>query len=140
LNLAWQYLVIESKDLSKLVRYLFLHLPMADPDQLHRILLNLLRNAREAIEAANPGQSSGQVTVDLSQDDLTSLIRLSDTGPGVPDKVRANLFQPFAGSGRSGGTGLGLSIVKHIMQSHGGGVQVKSELGRGSEFICSFPK
>jgi len=112
---------------------------MADPDQLHRILVNLLRNAREAIEAANPGQSSGQVTVDLSQDDLTSLIRLSDTGPGVPDKVRANLFQPFAGSGRSGGTGLGLAIARELAQAHGGELSLVEGAGPGASFELRLP-
>jgi signal transduction histidine kinase len=112
---------------------------MADPDQLHRILLNLLRNAREAIEAANLGQPTGQVTVNLSQDEHSSLIRLSDTGPGVPDKVRANLFQPFAGSGRSGGTGLGLAIARELAQAHGGELSLVSGDGPGATFELRLP-
>jgi signal transduction histidine kinase len=112
---------------------------MADPDQLHRILLNLLRNAREAIEAANPDQPTGLVTVDWRQDEQTSLIRVTDTGPGVPERVRANLFQPFAGSGRAGGTGLGLAIARELAQAHGGELNLVDHEGSGASFELRLP-
>jgi signal transduction histidine kinase len=112
---------------------------MADPDQLHRILLNLLRNAREAIEAANPDQPTGLVTVDWRQDEQTSLIRVTDTGPGVPERVRANLFQPFAGSGRAGGTGLGLAIARELAQAHGGELSLVDHEGSGASFELRLP-
>jgi signal transduction histidine kinase len=106
---------------------------------LHRILLNLLRNAREAIEAANPDQPTGLVTVDWRQDEQTSLIRVTDTGPGVPERVRANLFQPFAGSGRAGGTGLGLAIARELAQAHGGELSLVDHEGSGASFELRLP-
>lgn len=93
---------------------------LADPDQLHRILTNLLRNAREAIEGAPDRGGRGKVFVELRRVDGFSVLRLSDDGPGVPERARANLFQPFVGSARRGGTGLGLAIARELAQGHGG--------------------
>jgi signal transduction histidine kinase len=93
---------------------------LADPDQLHRILTNLLRNAREAIEGAPDRGGKGKVFVELRRAEGMSVLRLSDDGPGVPEKARNNLFQPFVGSVRRGGTGLGLAIARELAQGHGG--------------------
>jgi signal transduction histidine kinase len=93
---------------------------LADPDQLHRILTNLLRNAREAIEGAPDRGGKGKVFVELRRVDGGSVLRLSDDGPGVPERARTNLFQPFVGSARRGGTGLGLAIARELAQGHGG--------------------
>ena len=92
----------------------------ADPDQLHRILANLLRNAREAIEHQEDRKRPGRISVSLIRIDGASLIRLSDNGPGVPERLRERLFQPFAGSGRPDSTGLGLAIARELAQAHGG--------------------
>ena len=73
---------------------------IADPDQLHRILANLLRNAREAIEHQEGRRAKGRITVALTRAGEASLVRVSDNGPGVPERVRERLFQPFAGFGR----------------------------------------
>src|SRR6185312_12188009 len=81
---------------------------LADPDQLHRILANLLRNAREALEAEGHIEG-GLVRVSLDQEDGASIVRVADNGPGLPSKATTHLFQPFAGSARSGGAGLGLA-------------------------------
>jgi signal transduction histidine kinase len=112
---------------------------LADPDQLHRILVNLMRNAREAIEAASPDKPIGKVSVTLSQDDTTSLIRLTDTGPGVPERVKASLFQPFVGSGRSGGTGLGLAIARELARGHGGELDLVDQAEGGAVFELRLP-
>ncbi len=112
---------------------------LADPDQLHRILVNLLRNAREAIEAASPDKPSGKVSAILSQDESTSLIRLADTGPGIPDRVKASLFQPFVGSGRSGGTGLGLAIARELARAHGGELDFVDSEEPGAVFELRLP-
>lgn len=103
---------------------------LADPDQLHRILTNLLRNAREAIEGAPDRGGKGKVFVELRRADGASVLRLSDDGPGVPERARANLFQPFVGSARRGGTGLGLAIARELAQGHGGDL-VLVETGPG---------
>ncbi|PZR31240.1 HAMP domain-containing sensor histidine kinase [Caulobacter segnis] len=103
---------------------------VADPDQLHRILTNLLRNAREAIEGAPDRGGKGKVFVELRRAEGSSVLRLSDDGPGVPERARANLFQPFVGSARRGGTGLGLAIARELAQGHGGDL-VLVETGPG---------
>jgi len=69
----------------------------------------------------------------------------ADNGPGIPREYQPRLFERFfrvdkARSREMGGTGLGLAIVKHIMQRHGGSVEVKSDIGQGTEFICEFPE
>ncbi|HEX5378829.1 MAG TPA: HAMP domain-containing sensor histidine kinase, partial [Phenylobacterium sp.] len=92
---------------------------MADPDQLHRILANLMRNAREAMEQQAPDRP-GLLRASFSQEAAAAVIRLSDTGPGVPERARERLFQPFAGSSRPGGAGLGLAIARELAQGHGG--------------------
>jgi signal transduction histidine kinase len=109
----------------------------ADPDQLHRILANLLRNARQAIEGA-PGKK-GQVTVSAARDGGVSVIRLTDDGPGVPEKARSRLFQPFMGSARRGGTGLGLAIARELAQAHGGDLALASTGPEGSVFELRLP-
>ncbi|MBA4794319.1 sensor histidine kinase [Phenylobacterium sp.] len=112
---------------------------LADPDQLHRILVNLMRNAREAIEQQPERQGRGAVRVALIREGDLSLVRLSDNGPGVPDKVRERLFLPFAGSGRPGGTGLGLAIARELAQGHGGDLVLASSGPQGSTFELRLP-
>ena len=112
---------------------------VADPDQLHRILVNLLRNAREAIEAVDGPGAAGAVAVDLRQEDGVSIMRLADDGPGIPDKAKANLFQPFVGSVRRGGTGLGLAIARELAQGHGGDLTMVETGPNGSVFDLSLP-
>ena len=106
----------------------------ADPDQLHRILTNLFRNAREAIEGAPDRGGKGKVFVELRRADGHSILRLSDDGPGVPERARANLFQPFVGSARRGGTGLGLAIARELAQGHGGDLTLVETGPGGSVF------
>ena len=93
---------------------------LADPDLLHRILVNLMRNAREAIDGAPAKNGVGTVSASLTVSDGVSVIRLADDGPGLPERAQANLFQPFKGSARRGGAGLGLAISRELAQAHGG--------------------
>jgi signal transduction histidine kinase len=111
----------------------------ADPDQLHRILVNLLRNAREAIEGAPRAGEPGKVVVSLSQEDGASIVLLADNGPGVPERAASRLFQPFVGSGRRGGTGLGLAIARELAQGHGGDLTLASTGPDGSVFELRLP-
>lgn len=92
----------------------------ADPDQLFRVLMNLCRNAVDALES-NPHEAVvRRLAIAAERDGPTVRIVVSDTGPGIPDKVRQHLFQPFQGSGRRGGTGLGLAIAVELVRAHGG--------------------
>lgn len=111
----------------------------ADPDQLHRILVNLLRNARQAIEHQADRVGAGRVEVSLEAVSGASLIRVSDDGPGVPDRMRERLFQPFAGSGRPDSTGLGLAIARELAQGHGGDLTLSVTGAQGTVFELRLP-
>jgi signal transduction histidine kinase len=111
----------------------------ADPEQLHRILVNLLRNAREAIEGAPARAGQGQVTVSWTADADGRRLRLADNGPGLPERARAHLFQAFSASARPGGTGLGLAIARELVQAHGGDLVLVSTGPEGTVFDLRFP-
>ena len=111
----------------------------ADPDQLHRILVNLLRNAREAIDAAPARRGVGRIVATLGRGDGASLLTLADDGPGLPERARANLFQPFAGSTRRGGAGLGLAIARELAQGHGGDLNLVESDPAGTVFELRLP-
>lgn len=103
----------------------------ADREQLFRVLSNLVRNAFEA--------GSNTVTIEAEVSDATVLIDVADDGPGLPEKVRKNLFQPFSGSGGSGGTGLGLSIARDLTRGHGGEIELIRSGPDGTVFRLSLP-
>ena len=111
----------------------------ADPDQLHRILVNLLRNARQAIEHQGERTGPGRIEVSLEAVGGSSLIRVSDNGPGVPERIRERLFQPFAGSGRPDSTGLGLAIARELAQGHGGDLGLSVTGDQGTVFELRLP-
>ncbi len=110
----------------------------ADPEQLHRILVNLMRNARQAVEGAERASGVVKVTAERSERELK--IMVADDGPGIPDRVQANLFQAFAGSGRAGGAGLGLAISRELAQAHGGDVVLAQTGPFGSTFELRLPQ
>ncbi len=92
----------------------------ADPDQLSRVFINLIKNAREALEAAGAKVTAPVVDIGYAAagDGLT--ISVADNGPGLPPRARDNLFVAFEGSARAGGTGLGLAIARELTEAHGG--------------------
>ena len=112
----------------------------ADPEQFYRILVNLLRNAREAIESQDPRPLDAHVRVTLTETPGETLLRLTDNGPGLPERVRERLFQPFAGSGRPGGTGLGLAIARELAQGHGGDLTLVTTGPTGTSFELRLPR
>jgi signal transduction histidine kinase len=95
-----------------------------DPIQMGRVLANLLRNARQALEGieANGGADHPErkVEVSLAELDGEMVIGIADNGPGLPPRARENLFVAFEGSARAGGTGLGLAIARELTEAHGG--------------------
>lgn len=109
----------------------------ADRDQLYRVLANLARNARQAIEGT--GQP-GTVEIGAGETDGDWWIRVGDTGPGLPEKAREYLFKPFAGSARKGGTGLGLTIAADLVRGHGGRLELVRSDAEGSEFMIHIPR
>ncbi len=97
----------------------------ADYDQLFRILLNLSRNAVQAMESRadrDPGRD--QIRTTGRREGAVVVIEVSDTGPGFSDKARAHLFEAFQGSTRTGGTGLGLAIAAELVRAHGGEIRL----------------
>jgi signal transduction histidine kinase len=112
---------------------------LADPDQLHRILVNLLRNAREAIEHEEDRKAAGRIEVSVVPAENATLIRVVDNGPGVPERLRERLFQPFAGSGRPDSAGLGLALARELAQIHGGVLVLAESGAAGSVFELRLP-
>jgi signal transduction histidine kinase len=97
----------------------------ADYDQLFRILLNLTRNAVQAMEsraARDPGRD--QIRITGRREGAVVVIEVSDTGPGFSEKARDHLFEAFQGSTRTGGTGLGLAIAAELVRAHGGEIRL----------------
>ncbi len=97
----------------------------ADYDQLFRILLNLARNAVQALEsraAGDPGRD--QIRITGRREGAVVVIEVSDTGPGFSEQARAHLFEAFQGSTRTGGAGLGLAIAAELVRAHGGEIHL----------------
>ena len=95
----------------------------ADPDQLLRVLINLARNAMQALESRAPNDPArDQIRITGRREGAVVLIEIADTGPGISDQARAHLFEAFQGSTRSGGAGLGLAIANELIHAHGGEV------------------
>ena len=109
----------------------------ADPEQLYRVLSNLVRNARQAIAAT--GQA-GTVTVGAEENESEWCIFVRDTGPGLPAKARENLFRAFQGGARKGGSGLGLAIAAELIRGHGGRLDLLKSDETGTTFSIVLPK
>jgi signal transduction histidine kinase len=109
-----------------------------DPEQMARVLLNLLKNAREALEANPEGVPDPKVTVSFSRDSSGYTISIGDNGPGLPPRARDNLFVAFEGSARPGGTGLGLAIARELVAAHGGTLEY-APLDPGTRFDITLP-
>lgn len=106
-----------------------------DPEHLHRIALNLFRNA----EAAMRGRPDPCLSVSVHQVGTTIRIHIVDTGPGLSDKALARLFQPFSGSGRDGGSGLGLAISRDLARANGGELRLSRSDASGAVFELELP-
>jgi len=109
----------------------------ADSEQLHRVLANLVRNARQAILAS--GQP-GEIAVSGDEDDRDWIISVTDTGPGLPPKARDHLFQAFTGGTRKEGSGLGLAIAAELVRGHGGRLDLVRSGKDGTAFTIRLPK
>lgn len=127
-----------------------LPLALIDPDRMMQVVLNLLRNASEALarEARDPTSPRGEPLIRLRTlydggvraEDGSSLplqVEIEDNGPGIPEQIADQVFEPFV-SGRENGTGLGLALVGKIVTEHGGRIAVESQPGR-TVFRVSLP-
>jgi len=115
------------------------HTMLADRVQIQQVLVNLLRNAVQAMQhAASPRReiilSSREVGNEMIE------IGVCDTGPGISQATRTTLFEPFTASGDKGGMGVGLSICRRIVEAHGGEIWVENNQGAGAAFRFTVPK
>lgn len=123
---------------------IFIHVDVeslrGDAEKIDQVLRNLVTNAIKYI----PEGKEIHISWDYDEENVI-VLKVRDNGPGIPKEHHDRLFERFyrIDKGRSrdrGGTGLGLAIVKHIVLAHGGRVELRSEMGKGSEFICYFPQ
>lgn len=108
----------------------------ADPEQLLRTILNVGRNAVEALEA----NGGGAIRVEANDEGDLTMIDITDNGPGIPVAARERLFQPFASHGKSGGSGLGLAIAQELARGHGGDLSLLKTGPEGTVFRLSLPR
>ena len=125
----------------KVITHLQSKLPliMADGHQIQQVVLNVINNARQAIEAH---QGSGRITITTSHAHGANKIRIAfhDNGPGIPAENLRRIFDPFfTTKGVGKGTGLGLSLCYGIIHEHGGGILAESRPGEGATFTIELP-
>jgi len=122
-----------------------LPLIMADPDRLEQVFINLLINARDAIDElwqSQPHQKGEkQITLKTQSNSQEITVTVSDTGPGIPDSILDRIFEPFFTTKKVGqGTGLGLSISYGIVRDLKGSIRAFSRKGKGASFVIKFPR
>jgi two-component system, LuxR family, sensor kinase FixL len=121
----------------RVIRHFRADLPLIEADQvqIQQVVVNLVRNACEAVR----GREDAQITVSTSRDDRHIMLSVEDNGPGIPPDQMPDLFQVFK-TGKRGGMGLGLAISRTIVQSHGGELLVEpGGNGRGASFMVRLP-
>lgn len=106
---------------------------LLDPVKMKRAMLNLARNAIEAM----PEGGQFRITVDTDDDHLC--LTFEDTGPGIAPEIQDHIFESFVTRGKSDGTGLGLAVVKKIVDEHGGRIHFESVPGQGTTFFIDLP-
>ncbi len=106
----------------------------ADRDQLTQVLVNLVKNAEEAM-----AKGGGTLYVRVRGTEKEARVEVQDSGPGIPPEHRARIFEPYFTT-KEGGTGLGLAIAARILQEHGGKLDVGGEPGQGACFTLSLPR
>jgi hypothetical protein len=111
----------------------------ADHDQLFRVLVNIARNAVQALEAGGARDPArDQIRITGRREGSVTVIEVSDTGSGLSDRARAHLFEAFQGSTRAGGAGLGLAIAAELVRAHGGEMRLVDGT-IGATFRVSIP-
>lgn len=96
----------------------------ADPEQIFRVLLNLVRNALQALETERDATLVRRITLEAARDGACVHVQVTDTGPGIPDNIKKALFKAFHSGSKHGGIGLGLAIVAELLKAHGGAIRL----------------
>ncbi|HSM40564.1 MAG TPA: HAMP domain-containing sensor histidine kinase [Afifellaceae bacterium] len=111
----------------------------ADPDQLFRVVLNVCRNAVDALSQGDDPAIVRRLWIEGERRGSVVILDICDNGPGVPERAREALFKPFRGSARPGGTGLGLAIAAELAAAHGGDIALVEKSGCGAVFRIQIP-
>jgi two-component system NtrC family sensor kinase len=107
----------------------------ASPNQLRQVILNIVNNARDAMP------KGGTLTVETLSKDEKIIIKVKDTGIGIPEEIRDKIFDAFFTTKHTvKGVGLGLSVCYGIIKDQGGDIRLKSKTGKGSTFSIILPK
>jgi histidine kinase len=117
----------------------------ADPDRLEQVFINLVLNARDAIESkwedGKPGKNGDSIIISTLKDKKFVTIKVADTGPGIPEHIADKIFEPFFTTKEVGrGSGLGLSISYGIIKDCKGDISVQSRPGKGTVFTIRIPQ
>jgi two-component system NtrC family sensor kinase len=105
------------------------------PALLNQVVMNVIGNAADAIA------DTGTITIETESDEATYMIRISDSGPGIPDALKERIFEPFFTTKPVGtGTGLGLAIAYSVVQAHKGTILVDTGPGGGARFTIMIPR
>jgi len=104
-----------------------------DPDQIYQVIINLVENAINALEP-----TGGAIEVRTYFRGEKVILEVEDTGPGIPEEMLPRIFEPFFTT-RAHGTGLGLHVTRRIIRDHGGEIEIRSELGKGTVFLIQIP-
>lgn len=105
------------------------------PALLNQVVMNILGNAADAMP------EGGTITIGTESTEDTDLIRICDTGPGIPDDLQEKIFEPFFTTKPVGsGTGLGLAIAYSVVQAHRGSLSVETAPGGGACFVIGIPR
>jgi signal transduction histidine kinase len=102
----------------------------ADPTEIREVIINVLNNACNAIKG------EGDITISTLQEGDFVVVKISDTGPGIPEGLRGKLFRPFVSTG---GTGIGLFWSRFILSQHGGTIDIESAPGEGATVVVKLP-
>jgi signal transduction histidine kinase len=108
---------------------------VADPDHVHRILTNLVRNSARAIAKRVNPSDDGLLVANVHAAGADVILEITDNGPGIPRTVMNKLFQPFAKSGSDGGAGLGLAIARELARGMGGELELQRSDPSGAAFV-----
>jgi two-component system NtrC family sensor kinase len=116
-----------------------LPLVWADAHQLRQVVVNLVTNARQAVQDASPPRRL-RLRTRYDAPNQRVRIEVADSGPGVPGEIRARVFDPFFTTKPDGeGTGLGLALARGIVEGHGGAIRIESSPGEGARFVIELP-
>ncbi len=110
-----------------------------DAEQIFRVIVNLSRNALQAMHGLDGETQIKRLSISAGEEGGNTVIRLRDTGPGLPESMQNNLFAAFNTAGRQGGTGLGLAIAAELIRAHNGTIRLVEQDGPGAEFEITLP-